>query len=70
MSNPSSIPNGFNIYFAKVAIDIQSPVRSSKKKYYDYLTPLNIESFFITPTDSTEVSNIISYSLLKQEWWN
>ena len=31
----------------------------SRKKYYDYLPPLNIESFFLTPTDSTEVSNII-----------
>ena len=30
------------------------------KKHFDYLLPLNIESFFITPADSTEVSNIIS----------
>ena len=30
-----------------------------RKKYYDYLPPLNIELFFLTPTDSTEVSNII-----------
>ena len=31
-----------------------------RKKYYDYLPPLNIESFFIIPTGSTEVFNIIS----------
>ena len=60
ITNPSDITNAFNNYFAKVAIDIQSSIRFSKKKYYDYLPPLNIESFFLTPTDSTEVSNIIS----------
>ena len=52
--------NAFNNYFAKVAIDVQSSIRFSKKKYYDYLLPLNVESLFITPTDSNEVSNIIS----------
>ena len=60
IANPSDIANAFNNYFAKVAIDIQSSIRFYKKKYYDYLLPLNIESFFLTPIDSTEVSNIIS----------
>ena len=60
ITNPSYIDNAFNNYLAKVAIDIQSYIRFSKKKYYDYLPPLNIESFFITLTDSTDVSNIIS----------
>ena len=59
ITNPSDIANAFNNYFAKVVIDIQSSIRYSKKKY-DYLLPLNIESFLLTPTDSTEVSNIIS----------
>ena len=59
-TNPSDIANALNNYFAKVAIDIQSSIRFSKNKYYDYLPSLNIEPFFITPTDSTEVSNIIS----------
>ena len=31
-------------------------------KYYDYLSSLNIELFFIAPTDSTKDSNIISFS--------
>ena len=60
VTNPSDIANAFNNYFAKVAINIQSSIRFSKKKYYDCFPPLNIESFFVTPTDSTEVSNIIS----------
>ena len=59
-TNPSDIAKPCNNYFAKVATDIESSIRFSKKKYYDYLLPLNIESFFLTPTDSTEVSNIIS----------
>ena len=57
ITNPSDIANAFNNYFAKVAIDIQSSIRFPKKKYY--LPPLNTESFFLTPTNSTEVSNII-----------
>ena len=58
ITKPSDMANAFNNYFAKVAIDIQSSIRFSKKKY-DYLPPPNIESFFLNPTDSTEVSNII-----------
>ena len=57
---PSDIANAFNNYFAKVAIDVQSSIRFSKKKHNDYFQPLNIESFLITPTDSTEFSDIIS----------
>ena len=59
MTNPSDIADVFNNYFAKVAIDIQSSIRFSKKKY-DYLPLQNIGSFLITPTDSTNFSNIIS----------
>ena len=65
-TNPPDIANAFNNYFAKVAIDIQFSITFSKKKY-DYIPPLNIESFFITPSDSTEVSNIISLTLSRQE---
>ena len=41
-------------------IQISNPPSDFPKKYYEYLPPLNIESFFVTPTDSTEVSNVIS----------
>ena len=59
ITNPSDIANAFNNYFANFALDIQSSIRFSKRKYYDYLPPLNIESFFLTPPDSTDVFNII-----------
>ena len=65
LTNPPDIANAFNNYFAKVAIDIQFSITFSKKKYY--IPPLNIESFFITPSDSTEVSNITSLTLSRQE---
>ena len=60
ITNPSDVANAFNNYFTKVVIYIQSSIRFSKKKYYDYLPPQNIASFFLTPTDSAELSNIIS----------
>ena len=44
ITNPPDIGNAFNNYFAKVAIDIQSSIKFYKKKYYDYLQSLNIES--------------------------
>ena len=59
ITNPSNIANVFNNYFVKVAIGIQSSIRFSKKKYYDYLPPINMESLFLTSTDSIEVYNII-----------
>ena len=40
--NPSDIANAFSNYSAKLAIDIKSSIRFSKKKYYDYLPPVNI----------------------------
>ena len=59
ITNPSDIAN-FNNCFAKIAIDIQSFISLPKKQYFDYLPHLNVESFCITPTNSTEVFNIIS----------
>ena len=53
ITNPSDIANAFNNYFLKLQINIQSSIKFSNKKYYDYLPPLNIGSFFLTPTDST-----------------
>ena len=67
ITNPSDIANGFNNYFAKVVVDIQSSIRFSKNKYFDYFMHLIVESFFVTPTDSTEVSNIISLNQDKSD---
>ena len=45
ITNPSEIANAFDDYFAKVAIDLQSSIRFSDKKFSDCLQPLNIISF-------------------------
>ena len=45
ITNSSNIAYAFNSYFAKVAIDIQSSIRLSKQKNFDYLPPLSIKSF-------------------------
>lgn len=34
ITNPSDIANTFTYYFTKVAIDIQSSIRFSKKNYF------------------------------------
>ena len=48
ITNPSGIGKAFNNYFVKVVRNIQSFIRFSKKRYFDYIPLLNIESFFIT----------------------
>ena len=41
-------------------MNIQSSIRYSNKNFSDFLPNIDIDSFFVSPTDSTEVSNIIS----------
>ena len=60
INNPSSTGSTFKIHFAKVTKNIQSCIRFFKRKYFDYLSILDLESVFITSTDSIEVLNIIS----------
>ena len=59
-SEPNDIANSFNSYFCTVAKEIQSSIRYSFKCFQDYLNSNFDMSFFISPTDSTEVSDIIS----------
>ena len=51
--------NTFNKYFVNVATDIQSSIRYSKNNFHDFLHPININSFFLNPTDEIEVKSII-----------
>ena len=58
----------FNKYFVNVATNIESSIRYSKNNFHDFLPPstptptppININSFFLNPTDEIEVKNIIS----------
>ena len=64
LRDPITIANAFNKYFASIALDIKYLTKSSikypKKQFFDFLPPTNSDSFFISPTDCNEVSNIIS----------
>ena len=59
LTEPQEIANAFNKYFVNVATDIQSSIRYSKNNFHDFLPPVNINSFFLNPTDEIEVKNII-----------
>ena len=59
LTEPQEIANAFNKYFVNVATDIQSSIRYSKNNFHDFLHPININSFFLNPTDEIEVKNII-----------
>ena len=49
LAEPREIANTFNKYFVNVATDIQSSIRYSKNNFHDFLSPININSFFSTP---------------------
>ena len=59
LTEPQDTANAFNKYFVNVATDIQSSIRYSKNNFHDFLHPININSFFLNPTDEIEVKNII-----------
>ena len=46
-------------------IVIEASIRLSKKRYFDYLPLLNIESLFVTPTDITAKLNQYTKKVLK-----
>ena len=59
-SDPLKIANLFNNYFSSIGEKSQSKIRFSNKTCTGYLHGDNVNSFFITPTDSEEVISIIS----------
>ena len=59
-SDPIKIANVFNNYFSSNGEKAQSKIRFSNKTYTDCLHGDNLNSFFITPSDSEVVTSIIS----------
>ena len=53
------IANSFNEYFCTIAEKLQSRIYHAKQNFRDYLTNSNSHSFFIGPTNSTEILSII-----------
>ena len=60
ITDPSQIANVFNSYFSTIGVTLQSKIHSSYLNLTKYLKNPNIHSFFISPTDSTEVYNLIA----------
>ena len=59
LTNPKDIADAFSNYFSYVRIGIKSSIKYSRNKFFDFLPQININSFFINPTDKTEIKNII-----------
>ena len=59
LTNPKDIADAFNNYFFNVATGIKPSIKYSRNKFFDFLPQININSFFINPTDKTEIKNII-----------
>ena len=59
ITDPSEIANSFNSYFSSIGETLQSKIHSSHLQFSKYLKNPNIHSLFISPTDSTEIQNLI-----------
>ena len=59
-SDPLRIANVFNNYFSSIGENAQLKITFSNKTYTDCLHDDNLNSFFITPTDSKEIISLIS----------
>ena len=58
VTSPIEIANAFNNYFSNIALNIQSSMKYSAKEFYEFLPPLNINSFFLSPTDKNKIISI------------
>ena len=60
IDNPERIANIFNNYFSTIGEKTQAKIKHSHKKYTDYLTNENPDSFFLLPTNKEEIKFILS----------
>ena len=65
LTNPKDIADAFSNYFSNVATGIKSLIKYSRNKFFDFLPQININTFFINPTDKTEIKNILSLDPLR-----
>ena len=61
ITDPTAMSNVFNNYFIFIAEKLKKIYIKFLSKYYtDYLSNINTNTFFITPTDKNEISFLIS----------
>ena len=58
--NPEGIANIFNNYFSTIREKTQAKIKHSHKKYTDYLSNENPDTFFLSPTNKEEIKFILS----------
>ena len=46
--------------FSNIALDIQFSIKYSAKEFHEFLPPLSIKSFSLSPTDKNEIISIVS----------
>ena len=60
VQNPKDIATILNKYFVNIAGKIDAEIPRTRKSPLDYLGRKIDSSFFLSPTDSAEIENIIS----------
>ena len=62
VSHPMEISNIFSNYFSSIASKTKLNISFSHKHFSDFLKNRSNISFFVSPTDKTEIENVISSS--------
>ena len=60
ISNPLAVSHIFNNYFSSIANKTKLNISFSHKHFSDFLKNRSYISFLISPTDKTEIENIMS----------
>ena len=60
LDNPERIASIFNSYFSTIGEKTQAKIKHSHKKYTDYLSNENPDTFFLSPTNKEEIKFILS----------
>ena len=60
ISNPMEISNIFNNYFSSIVTKTKLNISFSHKHFSDFLKNRSNISFFVSPTDKTEIEDVIS----------
>ena len=58
--NPTQIANCFNDYFVNIGSDLASKIYQHQDSFIDFLGHSNPNSFFFTPVDKNEISDIVN----------
>ena len=59
LAKPEDITNAFNKFFWKFSSTVQSSIKFSRHKFYNFLPDIDINSFFIKPVDKRKIQIIV-----------